>query len=49
MVELRRRQGTVGVLKVQRRAKPIWFDHVKEEQKMTLVSACRNIVVAGYR
>ena len=45
-VELRRRFGIEGVL-AMRRGRLRWFGHVERKEVDNLVSACRNLEVAG--
>ena len=49
-VELRRRLGIEGVVKVMRRGRLRWFEHVERKEVNDWVSACsRNLEVAGSR
>ena len=48
-VELRRRLGNEGVVKVMRRGGLRWFGHVVRKEEHDWVSAFRNLEVAGSR
>ena len=48
-VELRRRLGIEGVVKVTRRGRLRWFGHVERKEVHDWVSACWNLEVAGSR
>ena len=48
-VELRRRLGIEGVVKVMRRGRLRWFGHVERKEVDDWVSAWRNLEVTGRR
>ena len=48
-VELRRNLKIEGVIKVMRRGRLRWFEHVERKEVDDWVSACRNLEVAGSR
>ena len=48
-VELRRRLGIEVVVEVMRRGRLKWFGPVERKEVDDLVSACRNLEVAGSR
>ena len=48
-VELRRRLGIEGVVKVMRRGRLRWFGHVERKEVDDWVSTCRNLEVLGSR
>ena len=47
--ELSRRLGIEGVVGVMRRGRLRWLRHVERKEVDDLVSACRNLEVAGSR
>ena len=49
MVELRRRLGIKGVVKVMRRRRLRWFGHVERKEVDDWMSAWRNLEMAGSR